>query len=39
MAKRKISPEARTTLEGLRRDVRELIERLQAKLDERQRPS
>jgi hypothetical protein len=38
MAKRKISPEARATLEGLRRDVRELIELLQAKLDERQRP-
>jgi hypothetical protein len=38
MAKRKISPEARATLEAVRHDVRELIELLQAKLEERQRP-
>jgi len=37
MAKKKISPEARAVLEGLRRDVRGLIELLQAKLDATQR--
>jgi hypothetical protein len=38
MAKRKkISPETRAVLEGIRRDVHELIELLQAKLDASQR--
>ena len=37
MAKKKISPEARVVLENLRRDVRGLIELLQAKLDAAQR--
>jgi hypothetical protein len=37
MAKKKISPEARATLEGLRRDVRALIELLQTRLDAMQR--
>ena len=37
MAKKKISPEAREVLAGLRRDVRALIELLQAKLDGMQR--
>jgi hypothetical protein len=32
MAKKKISPEARTALEDVRRDVHALIELLQAKL-------
>jgi hypothetical protein len=37
MAKKKISPEARVALEGIRRDIRELIVFLQAKLDATQR--
>jgi hypothetical protein len=37
MAKKKISPEARATLEGVRREVRALIELLQTKLDTMQR--
>jgi hypothetical protein len=37
MAKKKISPETRAALDGIRRDVRELIELLQAKLDATQR--
>jgi hypothetical protein len=37
MGKRKIPPETRVVLEDLRRDVRGLIELLQAKLDAAQR--
>jgi len=37
MGKRKISPEAREVLVGVRRDLRVLIELLQAKLDAPQR--
>jgi len=37
MAKKKISAEARVVLEDLRRDVRDLIELLHAKLDAAQR--
>jgi hypothetical protein len=37
MAKKKISPETRAALDGIRRDIRELIELLQAKLDATQR--
>jgi len=37
MAKKKISPEARVALEGVRRDIRALIEVLQGKLDAMQR--
>jgi hypothetical protein len=37
MAKKKISPETRAALEGIRRDIRELIVFLQAKLDATQR--
>jgi hypothetical protein len=37
MAKKKISPEARVALNEIRRDIRELIELLQAKLDTTQR--
>jgi hypothetical protein len=33
MAKKKISPEARAQLVEIRREVRALIERIQAKLD------
>ena len=33
MAKKKISPEMRIALDGIRRDLRELIAFLQAKLD------
>ena len=39
MAKKKISPETRAALDGIRRDIRELIELLQAKLDASQRSS
>ena len=35
MAKKKMTPEVRAKLEDVRRDVRELIAMLQAKLDER----
>jgi hypothetical protein len=37
MAKRKISPETRAALVGMRREVRALIELLQAKLDRLER--
>ena len=37
MAKKKISPETRAALDGIRRDIRELITLLQAKLDATQR--
>ena len=37
MAKRKISPEAREVLVGVRRDLRALIELLQARLDATER--
>ena len=33
MAKKKMTPETRAVLEGIRRDIRELIAFLQAKLD------
>lgn len=36
MAKKKIDPEVRALLEEIRRDVRELIAFLQAKLNEKQ---
>jgi hypothetical protein len=36
MAKKKIDPEVRALLEEIRRDVRELIALLQAKLNEKQ---
>jgi hypothetical protein len=37
MAKKKISPETRASLVEIRRDVRALIERIQAKLDASER--
>ncbi len=37
MAKKRIAPETRAALNGIRRDIRELIELLQAKLDAAQR--
>ena len=37
MAKKKISPETRVALDGIRQDIRELIALLQAKLDATQR--
>jgi hypothetical protein len=39
MAREKLSPETRAALEGIRRDIRELIELLQAKLDATQSSS